>query len=103
MSKKIEAKSLVDAATEQLEAAIISGELTPGKRLREQQLADEYGISRGPLREAIRRLEGRRLLERTANIGVRSSSSRQNASMICCAFVKRLRAWPVDWQRNAFP
>ena len=68
---KIEAKSLVDAATERLEAAIIGGELSPGDRVREQVLAEEYGISRGPLREAIRRLEGRRLLERTANIGVR--------------------------------
>jgi DNA-binding GntR family transcriptional regulator len=67
---KIEAKSLVDAVTEQLEAAIIGGDLAPGERLREQVLAAEYGISRGPLREAIRRLEGRRLLERTANIGV---------------------------------
>ncbi len=67
---KIEAKSLVDAVTEQLEAAIIGGDLAPGERLREQVLAAEYGISRGPLREAIRRLEGRRLLERKANIGV---------------------------------
>ena len=67
---KIQAKSLVDAVTEQLEAAIIGGDLAPGERLREQVLAAEYGISRGPLREAIRRLEGRRLLERKANIGV---------------------------------
>lgn len=67
---KIEAKSLVDAVTERLEAAIIGGDLAPGERLREQVLAAEYGISRGPLREAIRRLEGRRLLERKANIGV---------------------------------
>ena len=68
--KKIEAKSLVDAVTERLEAAIFDGELAPGERLREQVLADEFGISRGPLREAIRRLEGRRLLERQPNIGV---------------------------------
>ncbi len=42
---KIEAKSLVDAATERLEAAIIGGELSPGDRVREQVLAEEYGIS----------------------------------------------------------
>ncbi|MAS04979.1 MAG: GntR family transcriptional regulator [Ahrensia sp.] len=71
MSLKIEPKSLVDAVTERLEAAIIAGDLAPGERIREQTLAVEMGISRGPLREAIRRLEGRRLLERTANIGVR--------------------------------
>ena len=70
MGSKIEARSLVEAVTERLEASIISGDLEPGTRLREQVLAKEYGISRGPLREAIRRLEGRRLLERKANIGV---------------------------------
>ena len=70
MGSKIEARSLVEAVTERLEASIISGDLEPGTRLRAQVLAKEYGISRGPLREAIRRLEGRRLLERKANIGV---------------------------------
>ena len=70
-SPKIVAKSLVDAVTERLEDAIIAGELAPGERIFEQVLAAEMGISRGPLREAIRRLEGRRLLERRANIGVR--------------------------------
>ena len=70
MDPKIQATSLVDAVTERLEAAIIGGDLAPGERLSEQALAVKYGISRGPLREAIRRLEGRRLLERKANIGV---------------------------------
>lgn len=71
MNKKIQAKSLVDTVAERLEEAIIGGELAPGERIFEQVLAVDYGISRGPLREAIRRLEGRRLLERTANKGVR--------------------------------
>tara|TARA_R110000751_G_scaffold14890_2_gene48267 strand:- start:1608 stop:2363 length:756 start_codon:yes stop_codon:yes gene_type:complete len=70
-SPKIVATSLVDAVTERLEQAIIAGELEPGERIFEQVLAAQMGISRGPLREAIRRLEGRRLLERRANIGVR--------------------------------
>lgn len=70
MDPKIQATSLVDAVTERLESAIIGGELAPGERLSEQALAVKYGISRGPLREAIRRLEGRRLLERKTNIGV---------------------------------
>jgi DNA-binding GntR family transcriptional regulator len=70
-SEKIVAKSLVDVVTERLEDAIIAGDLAPGERIFEQVLATEMGISRGPLREAIRRLEGRRLLERRANVGVR--------------------------------
>lgn len=43
----------------------LGGRYRPGEKLREQLLADELGVSRAPLREAIRNLEGRRLLERT--------------------------------------
>jgi DNA-binding GntR family transcriptional regulator len=68
---KVQAQSLVDVVAERIEAAIISGQLEPGSRLSEQALAASLGVSRGPLREAIRRLEGRKLLERTPNIGVR--------------------------------
>lgn len=69
--EKVTARSLVDVVAERLEAAIISGALEPGAKLSEQALAASLGVSRGPLREAIRRLEGRKLLERTPNIGVR--------------------------------
>jgi DNA-binding GntR family transcriptional regulator len=71
LDNKVQAQSLVDVVAERLEAAIISGQLEPGSRLSEQALATSLGVSRGPLREAIRRLEGRKLLERTPNIGVR--------------------------------
>jgi DNA-binding GntR family transcriptional regulator len=71
LDQKVQAKSLVDVVAERIEAAIISGALEPGSRLSEQGLAASLGVSRGPLREAIRRLEGRKLLERTPNIGVR--------------------------------
>lgn len=70
-AKKIVAKSLVEVVTERLEEAIIEGDLAPGERIFEQVLATDMGISRGPLREAIRRLEGRRLLTREPNVGVR--------------------------------
>jgi len=71
LDSKVQAQSLVDVVAERLEAAIISGQLEPGAKLSEQGLAASLGVSRGPLREAIRRLEGRKLLERTPNIGVR--------------------------------
>jgi DNA-binding GntR family transcriptional regulator len=54
-----------------LEGMIVGGRFAPGERVREQELAQALGVSRGPLREAIRVLEGRRLLERTPNAGVR--------------------------------
>jgi DNA-binding GntR family transcriptional regulator len=71
LNSKVHAQSLVDVVTERLEAAIINGDLEPGSKLSEQALATSLGVSRGPLREAIRRLEGRKLLQRTPNIGVR--------------------------------
>src|SRR4051794_24979282 len=71
LTSRVRPQSLVDAVTERLEAAIVSGELAPGARLSEQALAASLGVSRGPLREAIRRLEGRKLVERTPSIGVR--------------------------------
>ena len=42
---------------ESLREAIIEGRIAPGTRLREQALADEFDVSRVPLREAIPQLE----------------------------------------------
>jgi len=61
----------VDAAVERLERAILSGELRAGTRLSEHALAKLCGVGRGPLREAVRTLEGRRLVERVPFSGVR--------------------------------
>jgi len=58
-------------ALERLEQAIMQGELGPGERLSESGLARRFGISRGPLREAIGKLEGRKLVTRVSNQGAR--------------------------------
>jgi DNA-binding GntR family transcriptional regulator len=62
---------LVDKIVDALESAISNGELLPGKRISELALSSTLGVSRGPLREAIRKLEARRLFERTAFHGIR--------------------------------
>ena len=67
----VEARSLVGEIVQQLERAIFDGQLAPGSKISEQALAKALGVSRGPLREAISRLEGRKLIERTPNIGSR--------------------------------
>ena len=66
-----DSRVLSDHVVERLEQLILSGRYRPGEKLREQLLANELGVSRAPLREAIRVLEGRRLLERTPRSGVR--------------------------------
>lgn len=50
-------KPLREIVFETLREAIISGMLKPGERLMEIQLAEELGVSRTPVREAIRKLE----------------------------------------------
>lgn len=50
-------KPLSEIVFETLRDAIISQVLTPGQRLMEIQLAEEMGVSRTPVREAIRKLE----------------------------------------------
>lgn len=47
---------LAEQLTGHLRARIVAGQIAPGQRLREQDLAREFGVSRAPLREAIRML-----------------------------------------------
>lgn len=51
--------------------AIVKGDIAPGSKINEPQLSRQYGVSRGPLREAIRRLEGCKLVEIKPNSGAR--------------------------------
>lgn len=55
---------------ERIRAAILQGELKPGAKLTEQDLAAQYEVSRTPVREAIRQLEVERLVTRTPFVGV---------------------------------
>ncbi|WP_371365536.1 HTH-type transcriptional repressor RspR [Sporomusa rhizae] len=50
-------KPLREVVAETLREAIVNGTLSPGERLMEIQLAEELGVSRTPVREAIRKLE----------------------------------------------
>ncbi len=52
-----EYKPLRDVVFENLREAILEGNLKPGQRLMEVQLAEQLGVSRTPVREAIRKLE----------------------------------------------
>lgn len=52
-----------------LSAAIMSGRLVPGQRLVEAELTSNLGVSRGPVREAFRRLSAEGLIEIVPNRG----------------------------------
>ena len=62
-----EYKPLRDVVFENLRGAIVEGKLKPGQRLMEVQLAEQLGVSRTPVREAIRKLE----LEGVANMSLK--------------------------------
>lgn len=54
---------LRDVVFNTLRDAILTGKLVPGERLMENQLADKLGVSRTPVREALRMLELENLVE----------------------------------------
>lgn len=60
---------LRDIVFKTLREAIVTGELKPGERLMEIKLANEMGVSRTPVREAIRKLEQEGLVRLTARKG----------------------------------
>ncbi|NRA83201.1 MAG: GntR family transcriptional regulator [Gammaproteobacteria bacterium] len=73
-SKKSATKAtttLADQVLTKIQTAIIKGDLPHGTKINEQELAATYGISRGPLREAISRLESQKLIERIPHVGAR--------------------------------
>jgi len=57
------------AATELIRDAIVEGRLEPGRRLKEEELARELGISRTPVREALLVLQAEDLVAATPNRG----------------------------------
>jgi DNA-binding GntR family transcriptional regulator len=63
------------AASERIAAhlrdAILSGQIAPGERIRQEEVAARLGTSRLPVREALRMLESEGLTEHTANKGAR--------------------------------
>ncbi|AIU66931.1 GntR family transcriptional regulator [Vibrio coralliilyticus] len=60
-----------ESLTEILIEAIVEGSLEPGSKISEPELAKRFEVSRGPLREAIMRLEGLGLIERIPHVGAR--------------------------------
>jgi len=70
-SDRIRASSVVDLAYERIRSLVLSGELAPGARLGQDELAERFGISRTPVREALRRLAGEVLVDFLSNRGFR--------------------------------
>src|SRR5512144_935425 len=60
---------LSERISDEIRRAVVSGELAPGSRVRQEELATRFGASRIPVREALRRLESEGLVTLVANSG----------------------------------
>lgn len=61
--KQINRPTLKDQVYEALKVAIVNLELAPGQRLQDKKLAEQFAVSRTPVREALKRLEDEGLVE----------------------------------------
>jgi DNA-binding GntR family transcriptional regulator len=74
-----ERRALVDKLASDLQQRVLSGDIPSGTRLRQSALAAEFGVSRTPIREALRKLQAGGLIELQPHRGalVRGLSARE--------------------------
>jgi DNA-binding GntR family transcriptional regulator len=79
MKSNVSADKLVSQIVERIHDKISLGELGPGDRLRQEALAEEFEVSRTPIREAIRQLEARGIVtqEHRHSAVIRAPSTRE--------------------------
>ena len=70
-SDPIRVDSVADLAYERIRGYVLGGDVPPGARLGQVELAERFGISRTPVREALRRLTGEGLVDFHSNRGFR--------------------------------
>lgn len=68
-ARTLRVRSVVGLAYDEIRSLIVAGALAPGSRLAQGDLADRLGISRGSVREALRRLAGDGLVDFEVNRG----------------------------------
>lgn len=98
-ARTLRVRSVVGLAYDEIRSLIVSGALGPGSRLGQAELADQLGISRTSVREALRRLAGDGLVEFEVNrgffvldIGLDSVLQRLEARLVLEPAVARLAA-----------
>ena len=66
-----DSRTIADRLSDAMVTAIVKGDMPSGSKISEPDLARAYRVSRGPLREALRRLEGLHLVTRVPHAGTR--------------------------------
>lgn len=97
------ASSLPSRVADRLAAAIIAGDLQPGAKLSEPELARIFGISRTPVREALRLLEREALVTVVPRRGAQVSTidpATVEEIYICRAYLYGLAAKLATWSAS---
>ncbi|WP_171103019.1 GntR family transcriptional regulator [Ruegeria sp. HKCCD7255] len=98
--RAIQRQSLPDVIASDLRERILSGDLAEGETIRQEALADEYDVSRMPVREALKQLDAEGLVQLTNNRGATVTEH----SLAEIAEIFDLRALlEVDLFRRAIP
>ncbi|KIC52558.1 MULTISPECIES: GntR family transcriptional regulator [unclassified Leisingera] len=92
--------SLPEVIADDLRERILSGELAEGETIRQEALAEEYAVSRMPIREALKRLDAEGLVQFTNNRG--ASVTKHSLREIAEIFDLRILL-EVDLFRRAIP
>ena len=66
---KLNYKTLRQEVADEIRKKILSGEFEAGQRIKENEIAELFGVSRGPVREALRQIEQEGLITYERNIG----------------------------------
>ena len=66
---KLNYKTLRQEVVDEIRQKILGGEFKPGDRMKENEIAELFGVSRGPVREALRQIEQEGLVRYERNVG----------------------------------
>ncbi len=81
MNDAFEYRGLGDSVAKRLRDDVLSGRYTAGERIVEREVAEELGLSRGPIRDALRQLHNEGLVSIAPRRGARVASlSREDTS-----------------------
>lgn len=98
--RAIKRQSLPDVIADDIRERILNGDLTEGMTIRQEALAEEYTVSRMPVREALKRLDAEGLVQLTNNLG--ATVTKHSLDEISEIFDLRILI-EVDLFRRAIP
>ncbi|MDI5789234.1 GntR family transcriptional regulator [Bacillus licheniformis] len=94
--KRIKRISLREEVYQTLKRAIVHLELKPEERLHDQELAEQFGISRTPVREALKRLEDEGLVEAVPGSATRVAPLNREEAEHALQSLRRCMRWLSD-------